>query len=783
MADLGDMVVRIVGDTTQLDSALTKSEQQTAKYGKSLSLFVTAPLLAMGVAAVKSAAQMEMLEASFSTMLGSAEKASMLMADLKKMAAVTPFETTDLAQASKTLLQFGIAGEKIIPTLSMLGDASGGNSAKMSSMALVFGQVSSMGKLMGQDLLQLINAGFNPLQEIARTTGKSMAYLKDEMSKGRISADMVADAFKTATSAGGKFYKGMDTASKTLEGLLSTLADDTGALARSFVDDLMPAIKNTVKEISKILQSITALDKGTKENILIVGAFAAALGPVLMAVNAAQKAILALNAGMALNPAVAVTVAIVALAAGMAVLVNNIKNAQKEQEQLNKVMSGGTTGKLENDYALVQKRIETINALIGSSTGLIEGENDELEAELALLYASRDKLAEKNRLQVMNLLEQEDMNTALTVETLSQEEITKALEARARIEDKYKSARSDVLGILEDEKTEYQKIADTIAKLEASPWAKGKLEDDRLKAIEVLRARQATIIEEEIAATQKTEDEKAKIRADAYGDWIISNAAALDEINENLDKSTINWDAYFSNITDLAFGLVSSLQDLMQQATANELAEIDQRLQAELEAAGLAEDTTLESLQKQLDAAILAGDTERAAELANEIEKETIKEKYAKMAAEVEYKNALAQWKVNLAMAVASGARAVIETFKNSGGWPWGVIPAGIMGGISAAQVSLINKSKPSLALAEGGIIMPTPGGTDVTAAEAGQPEVFFPLDKLEQFISKMPSGNLGTANSDMINLVVQIDSMPILKKIFPATKNKQVLISQGAVI
>lgn len=60
---------------------------------------------------------------------------------------------------------------------------------------------------MGQDFNQMVGQGFNPLQFRTEKTGKSMAQLKEEMSKGATSAEMVQQAFIDATSAGGKFYQ------------------------------------------------------------------------------------------------------------------------------------------------------------------------------------------------------------------------------------------------------------------------------------------------------------------------------------------------------------------------------------------------------------------------------------------------------------------------------------------------------------------------------------------------------------------------------------------------
>ena len=114
---------------------------------------------------------MEDFQAAFTPLLGGAEQAKAALKDLSGFAAATPFEMPDLAQASQTMLSFGEDSKSLMPDLKMLGDISQGNSAKLSGLALVFGQVQSNGHLMGQDLLQMINQGFNPLQVISDKTG------------------------------------------------------------------------------------------------------------------------------------------------------------------------------------------------------------------------------------------------------------------------------------------------------------------------------------------------------------------------------------------------------------------------------------------------------------------------------------------------------------------------------------------------------------------------------------------------------------------------------------
>lgn len=193
---------------------------------------------------VKYNSQMEQYITSFGTMLGSAEEATKLVNSLKEVGAKTPFETSDLAKASQTLLAFGTSAEDLLPTLQMLGDVSQGNKERFDSLTLAFAQVGSAGKLSGQDLLQFVNAGFNPLNEISKMTGESMAELKERMSAGGVSAEEVAEAFKHATSEGGQFYQAMEAQSQTFNGQMSTLKDN----AMSFIGELTQGVTNTLKD-------------------------------------------------------------------------------------------------------------------------------------------------------------------------------------------------------------------------------------------------------------------------------------------------------------------------------------------------------------------------------------------------------------------------------------------------------------------------------------------------------------------------------------------------------
>ncbi len=175
---------------------------------------------------VGSSLDFEQQQANMRTLLnGDAEATDNLIGKIREYGKATVYDRSGLIEAQKTMMAFGLDAEYAFGKLKNIGDIALGDKQKMQSLALAFSQMSSTGKLMGQDLLQMINAGFNPLEVISQKTGKSMAELKDAMGKGAISAEMVAQAFEWATEEGGRFYQGAETAAQTTAGKIAKMKD------------------------------------------------------------------------------------------------------------------------------------------------------------------------------------------------------------------------------------------------------------------------------------------------------------------------------------------------------------------------------------------------------------------------------------------------------------------------------------------------------------------------------------------------------------------------------
>lgn len=329
--------------------------------------------------------EMEQLEISFKTLTGSEKVGKAMYDEIVKFGQQTPLLEKDLAKAAQTMLSFNIEQEKVVPLLKQFGDISMGDAQKLQSLALAFSQASSTGKLMGQDLLQMINAGFNPLAEIARKTGRNLGDLKEDMAEGKITVEMLEGAFKSATSEGGKFHgmltsmgDSMGGALSNMEGSLDKLYNRIGELTQ---DSVVEGAKMATEALDALTENIEEVASAVGQAIVMFGSYKAACMVAVTANNVAaasaagysiktqllrkqvqlmQVAQALLNKTMLANPYVLAGVAIGALgiaiykvataATGAELAVKDfnkeLKETKRKQEELN--------GKIEEAIALYQ---------------------------------------------------------------------------------------------------------------------------------------------------------------------------------------------------------------------------------------------------------------------------------------------------------------------------------------------------------------------------------------------------------------------------------------------
>lgn len=276
-------------------------------------------------------ASMESYLTNFKVMLGNEELAAEKLSELRKMAASTPFALSDLTEGTQTLLQFGIAADDTTGVLKQLGDISLGNADKLQTLVRAYGKMSSAKKVTLENVNMMIDAGFNPLNQICDATGESMSDLYKRISDGKVSFSELEAAVEAATSQGGQFYNGMLEASQTFSGRMSTLKDNVSALTGELTSGLFAALGDLVVKLNEVVTSFLDSDEKMaqlKETIGIATAVVAAAGTAFLtykgyvaaatiATKAHELAQAALNTVMAANPIALVVTALAALAAGL----------------------------------------------------------------------------------------------------------------------------------------------------------------------------------------------------------------------------------------------------------------------------------------------------------------------------------------------------------------------------------------------------------------------------------------------------------------------------------
>ena len=345
--------------------------------------------------------EIDSVSKSFEALLKSESKAKEMIGGLKELSIKSGLNTYGAAQ---TLLGFNVDAEKVLPTLKSIGDITMGNNEKFSSMTLAFAQMSAAGRLMGQDLNQMINAGFNPLQVISEKTGKSIAVLKKEMEQGAISSEMVADAFAAATSEGGRFYNMLEKQNTGIRGE----RNKQNAVIKEKLNEIGEAneelIAGSYRATTYLIQNYETVGKVLAGLVVTYGTYRTAVMLVTAAeskhtfveiglTNArllARKAQLALNAAMLTNPYVLLATAVIGLGAAMWAFHDSTTAAEKAQkrfdeqkkqsikkEQEHKQRLEELISTLQNEYTSSMDRVKAMDAIKNEYPALFQKYIDE----------------------------------------------------------------------------------------------------------------------------------------------------------------------------------------------------------------------------------------------------------------------------------------------------------------------------------------------------------------------------------------------------------------------
>lgn len=507
----GEIAARVTLDTSRLDKDVQRATgkfRQISESAQEESNRMRDALLgvgkAMGIAfsaqqaiafikqVVSVRSEIQALEVSFRTLLGSQQASAELMRQMKEFAAATPLQLGDLAKGAQTMLGFNVNPDEIMPMLKAIGDISMGDAQKFQALTLSFSQMQSVGKLMGQDLLQMINAGFSPLAVMADKTGKSIGELKEEMSKGAISADMVKQAFIDATSEGGQFYGMLSGQGDTVKGALAQLSGAFTDMFNGIGEQSEGIIKGSVKSLQWLVENYETLGKVLAGIIATYGTYKAVMMTVVslerlqvqlalakmdgMTKQAALLDILkakqiALNKAVTAvtNPYVLLAMAIVGVTYGIYKLATAETEAEKAQRKHNEAIEQG------------KKEIDDYKQAVGEYLEIVRDDT----ATQRQRYEAYEKLV-----RLMPQLK------GKSVEEISQMD-TKEL-------DKLLNTNTDIIHLQQLKKEakaaqiEVNKLRSVVEAYDNAPWRKGG-------DLEVDKARKKLVIAEQTLHTAKQE--------------------------------------------------------------------------------------------------------------------------------------------------------------------------------------------------------------------------------------------------------------------------------------
>lgn len=273
-------------------------------------------------------AEREKLQTDIGTLLGDDVAGKQFSDYITQFAKATPYGISELSGLAKGLIQYNVSLDDTKMYMQQLGDIAMGDKQKMASLGVVLGQVASAGRLQGQDLMQFINAGFNPLSVLSEMTGKTMAQLRDDMSQGAISFEMVSAALKKATSEGGRFYKGMEKGSKTLSGLWSTAMDNIKQSLADAFEKNQDKLKDFARRIGEL--DLSKLVDGLANVAGAVLRIGEVLAPLVEKMTQIPGLVEAIMMALAVEKFSAVTGGVNMLSGGFGKLVHSLQRTNRE---------------------------------------------------------------------------------------------------------------------------------------------------------------------------------------------------------------------------------------------------------------------------------------------------------------------------------------------------------------------------------------------------------------------------------------------------------------------
>lgn len=382
----------------------------------------------LGVAAGKVAAGLEQTQTAFKGLLQSGEAAERMLRELQQFAASTPFEMTQVTDATRKLLAFGFAARDILPMLRDVGDAvaaMGGGAEMMQSVIRALGQMQAKGKVSAEEMLQLAEAGIPAWQMLAEAIGKSTAETQELVTDGVVPAEQAIRSLLAGMRE--RFGGQMAEQAKTAAGAWSNFRDVVTQSAAVMGEVFLPTAKQALSEITGWLSSLT---EEQKKSLAQWGLYATAAALAVGALLKLAASLATLREGLALLTAfqfgpwaMGVTAALAVVAGGYALLKRareaeaaeadrQVRELEREKQEraaaagrlaqlaeqyvaLSRGMreSAGSTEALRSVKEQIRRELERVRTELGLNIAKWDGQTSSIRAAIAALedYSAIEK--------------------------------------------------------------------------------------------------------------------------------------------------------------------------------------------------------------------------------------------------------------------------------------------------------------------------------------------------------------------------------------------------------
>lgn len=359
---LDQMQSRLEGATNRTQASADKMGDSFSKVGKMIGTYFGVQQLAeFGKKVISVRGEMQQLEIAFSTMLGSAEKANALMAQLTETAAKTPFDMNSIANGAKQLLAYGTASEDVNDTLVRLGNIASGLSLPLNDLVYLYGTTQTQGRLFTQDVRQFMGRGIPLVDELSKTLGKTTDEINAMVTAGEIGFEDVRKVIENMTNEGGQFYQLMEKQSASLTGQVSNLGDSIDTMFNEIGKALQEPLSDGISMVNTLVENYKTLGRVIGTLVSIYGGYNVALriynglqkeGAIRNAIASflrLQRAVkqattlqAAFNAVCSVNPYVLLATAIVGVVGAIAMFGNQNAIAERKQQAVNDVLDEAT---------------------------------------------------------------------------------------------------------------------------------------------------------------------------------------------------------------------------------------------------------------------------------------------------------------------------------------------------------------------------------------------------------------------------------------------------------